>query len=51
MMGAAAGALMNALKALAGIQPDIDLIAPIVLEPIRELKTNHFGSEIGRAHV
>ena len=45
MMGAAAGALMNAMKALAGIQSDIDLIAPIVLQPIRELKTNHFGSE------
>ena len=50
MMGAAAGALMNALKALAGIQPDIDLIAPIVLEPIRQLKTNHFGSENPRLH-
>ena len=50
MMGAAAGALMNAMKAVAGIQPDIDLIAPIVLEPIRELKTNHFGSENPRLH-
>ena len=50
MMGAAAGALMNAMKALAGIQPDIDLIAPIVLEPIRELKTKHFGSENPRLH-
>ena len=50
MMGAAAGALMNAMKALAGIQPDIDLIAPIVLEPIRSLKTNHFGSENPRLH-
>ena len=49
-MGAAAGALMNALKALAGIQPDIDLIAPIVLQPIRELKTNYFGSENPRLH-
>ena len=50
MMGAAAGALMNAMKALAGTQPDIDLIAPIVLEPIRALKTNHFGSENPRLH-
>ena len=50
MMGAAAGAIMNALKALAGIQPDIDLIAPIVLQPIRDLKTNHFGSENPRLH-
>ena len=50
MMGAAAGALMNAMKAVAGIQPDIDLIAPIVLQPIRELKLNHFGSENPRLH-
>ncbi len=44
-MGPAAGALVNALKALAGINKDIDLISPIILEPIRKLKTNHFGSE------
>ena len=50
MMGAAAGALMNAMKALAGIQTDIDLIAPIVLQPIRDLKTKHFGSENPRLH-
>ena len=44
-VGPAAGALVNALKALAGISKDIDLISPIVLKPIRELKTKHFGSE------
>ena len=44
-MGPAAGALVNALKALAGINKDIDLISPIILEPIRKLKTDHFGSE------
>ncbi len=44
-MGPAAGALVNALKALAGINPGIDLISPIILEPIRKLKTDHFGSE------
>ncbi|MBQ7060954.1 MAG: DUF1846 domain-containing protein [Clostridia bacterium] len=44
-VGPAAGALVNALKALAGINKDIDLLSPIVLRPIRELKTRHFGSE------
>ncbi|MBQ2110269.1 MAG: DUF1846 family protein, partial [Clostridia bacterium] len=44
-VGPAAGALVNALKALAGISKDIDLISPIILRPIRELKTMHFGSE------
>ncbi len=44
-VGPSAGALVNALKALAGINKDIDLISPIILEPIRKLKTDHFGSE------
>ena len=44
-MGPAAGALVNALKSLAGITADIDLISPIILEPIRNLKIDHFGSE------
>ena len=50
LIGAAAGALANTLKALAGIQSEIDLIAPIVLEPIRTLKLKHFGSENPRLH-
>ncbi len=50
MVGAAAGALANALKALAEIPDDIDLIAPIVLQPIRDLKIHHFGSENPRLH-
>ncbi|MCR5808775.1 MAG: DUF1846 domain-containing protein [Clostridiales bacterium] len=45
IVGPAAGALVNAMKALAGINQEIDLIAPIVLQPIRNLKINHFGSE------
>lgn len=50
MVGAAAGALANALKALADIPDEIDLIAPLVLQPIRALKINHFGSENPRLH-
>ena len=45
LFGPAAGVLLNALKTLAGISRNIDLIAPIVLTPIRELKVKHFGSE------
>ncbi|MBO4562255.1 MAG: DUF1846 domain-containing protein [Clostridia bacterium] len=44
-VGPAAGAILNSLKALAGINKNIDLLSPVVLEPIRSLKTNHFGSE------
>ncbi|MBO4848810.1 MAG: DUF1846 domain-containing protein [Clostridia bacterium] len=44
-VGPAAGALLNTLKALAGINKNIDLLSPVVLEPIRSLKLNHFGSE------
>lgn len=50
MVGAAAGALANALKVLAHIPDEIDLIAPIILQPIRDLKINHFGSENPRLH-
>ena len=38
-------ALVNALKKLANINENIDLISPIILDPIRQLKTKHFGSE------
>ena len=51
MMGAAAGAIMNALKTLAGINRDIDLISPVVMEPIQELKTKNFGSVNPRLHA
>ncbi len=45
LVGPAAGAIVNALKALAGINKNIDLIAPAVLQPICDLKIQHFGSE------
>ena len=51
MMGAAAGAIMNALKTLAGINMDLDLIAPIVMEPIQELKTQYLRGHNPRLHT
>ena len=50
LIGASAGALLNALKVLANIHHDIDLISPIVIEPITRLKRNNFGSENPRLH-
>ncbi|MDO4572728.1 MAG: DUF1846 domain-containing protein [Clostridia bacterium] len=50
LLGAAPAALLNALKALANIHKDIDLISPIILEPIQRLKTQHFGNSNPRLH-
>lgn len=50
LLGASAATLLNALKALGGIHKEIDLISPIVIEPIQELKTQHLGSRNPRLH-
>ena len=50
MLGAAAGALLNALKELAGIHHEIDLISPIVIQPIQDLKTRNLGNNNPRLH-
>lgn len=51
LLGASAAALLNALKELGGIQHDIHLISPIVIEPIQVLKTNHMGNRNPRLHT
>ena len=50
MLGAAAGALLNALKAFGGIHQEIDLISPIVIQPIQDLKVKHLGNNNPRLH-
>ncbi|MEG1524021.1 MAG: DUF1846 domain-containing protein [Clostridia bacterium] len=50
LLGASAGALLNALKTLAGIHHEIDLISPIVIQPITELKQKHLGCVNPRLH-
>ncbi len=50
LLGAAAGALLNALKTLAGIHHEIDLISPIIIAPIAHLKLDHLGSANPRLH-
>jgi uncharacterized protein (UPF0371 family) len=51
MLGASAAALLNALKTLAGIDKEVKLISPEVIEPIQNLKTNHFGNHNPRLHT
>ena len=51
MLGASAALLLNALKALGNIHKDIDLISPIVIEPIQHLKTEHLGNSNPRLHT
>ena len=50
LMGPAAGAVLNALKALAGIPQDLDLISPEAIMPIQHLKVEHLGSQNPRLH-
>jgi len=51
LLGASAAVLLNALKVLGGIQDDIHLISPIVIEPIQKLKTAYLGNSNPRLHT
>lgn len=51
LLGASSAALLNALKALAGIPDDLKLISPVVIEPIQELKVNVLGNKNPRLHT
>ena len=44
LLGASAAALLNALKALGGINHKIPLISPTVIEPIQNLKIKHLAT-------
>ena len=51
LLGASAAMLLNALKRLAGISDEIDLISPKVIEPIQKLKVDHLGNHNPRLHT
>ena len=51
LLGASAAALLNALKELGGINHNIQLISPIVIEPIQALKVKHMGNHNPRLHT
>ncbi len=51
LMGPSSAAILNALKYLGGINEDIPLISPAVIDPIQQLKINHLGNENPRLHT
>ena len=51
LLGPCSAMLLNALKELAGIDDDIDLISPEVIEPICDLKVCHLGNHNPRLHT
>ncbi|MBQ1903954.1 MAG: DUF1846 domain-containing protein, partial [Ruminococcus sp.] len=51
LMGAASAVLLNALKALGGIDDDVLLMSPQVIEPIQNLKIQHLGNRNPRIHT
>ena len=51
LLGAASSALLNALKKLAGIDQELDLVSAAAIEPIQTLKTNYLGSKNPRLHT
>ena len=51
LLGASSALLFNALKALAGISDETQLMSPAVLEPIQHLKVDHLGNRNPRLHT
>ena len=51
LLGASSALLLNALKALAGIDKETDLISPEVIEPVQELKIKNLGNHNPRLHT
>lgn len=51
LLGASSALLLNALKVLAGLDDELHLISPSVIEPIQTLKTAYLGSKNPRLHT
>ena len=51
LLGAASSALLNALKALAGIDQETELVSARAIEPIQTLKTTYLGGKNPRLHT
>lgn len=51
LLGACSAMLLDALKALAGVDDEVRLLAPASIEPIQKLKTAHLGSRNPRLHT
>lgn len=51
LLGSSASALLNALKELAGIDHELDLVSATSIAPIQKLKTDYLGSRNPRLHT
>ncbi|MBR1848718.1 MAG: DUF1846 domain-containing protein [Lachnospiraceae bacterium] len=51
LMGASSAMVLNALKYLAGIDDEAELISPNVIQPIQHLKVEHLGNHNPHLHV
>ena len=51
LLGSSSALLLNALKALAGLDEDIHLISPETIQPIQHLKVDHLGNRNPRLHT
>lgn len=51
LLGASSALLLNALKYFGGIDDEVLLISPQVIEPIQNLKVEHLGNQNPRLHT
>ena len=51
LLGCSSAMLLNALKALAGIDDKVQILSPDSITPIQDLKTKHLGSKNPRLHT
>ena len=51
LLGASSAVLVNAIKELAGIDKDVDIISHEVLEPVQRLKIENLGNHNPRLHT
>lgn len=51
LLGSASACILNALKVEGGINDDIPLISPNIINPIQDLKVNHLGNRNPRLHT
>lgn len=51
LLGAVSALLLNALKHFAGLDDNVLLMSPHVIEPIMDLKVNHLGNNNPRIHT
>ena len=51
LLGASSAVLINAAKAIAGIDDDMDIISHEILEPVQRLKVENLGNHNPRLHT